>query len=234
MDQANQAVMNQANQVVMDQANQVVMDQAHQTVAEDPKHSVGEHNQQEVEQKVKVKDEVEIRNVSDAEAGCSSEDSFTDNVDVKVEKRKIWKNIILLSVAFFRNYTAMLGLSKLQSSLHVDEGLGVICNSVFYMTLIASCFVLPYTVICLAGHKWTIVVCFSGNLLWMLANGHATWATMVTASIIAGPCSACLWTAQGSFFTLSATRYARFSGEEESVVMTRFLGVFYLFYQLCK
>ena len=39
--------------------------------------------------------------------------------------RRVWRNIVLLSLAFMLNYISYGGLSSLQSSLHVQEGMAV-------------------------------------------------------------------------------------------------------------
>ena len=43
--------------------------------------------------------------------------------------RRVWRNIILLSLAFMLNYISYGGLSNLQSSLHVQEGTGCTTGS---------------------------------------------------------------------------------------------------------
>ena len=69
------------------------------------------------------------------------------------------------------------GLSRLQSSLHIDDGMGTISLSVLYGALVLSCMFLPHIIIAMIGHKYTIVVSFSGYILWMVANGYAEFLT---------------------------------------------------------
>ncbi len=57
---------------------------------------------------------------------------------------------------------------------------------------------------------------------------------MVTASIIVGLAAAPLWTAQCSYFTILAGRYANLNNEKEETVVTRFFGIFFCFFQMCK
>ena len=154
--------------------------------------------------------------------------------DIKQEKKKIYKNILLISVAFLFNFNAFQGLSRLQSSLHKDEGMGVINSSVLYGSLVLSCLFVPKILINQIGHKWTIPLSFSGYVLWMAANGYAVWGTMVTASIIVGLSAAPLWTAQCSYFTIIGKRFANLSREDENAIVTRFFGIFFFTFQLCK
>jgi len=150
------------------------------------------------------------------------------------EKTKCMKNIILISMSFMFVFTAFQGLSRLQSSLHVDEGMGVICSSVLYGALVLSCLVTPHFLINLIGHKWTIPLSFCGYILWMAANGYGVWYTMVPASIIVGFAAAPLWTAQCSYFTIVASRYAKITGDDETAVVTRFFGIFFCFFQVAS
>ncbi|KAK2160044.1 hypothetical protein LSH36_141g04013 [Paralvinella palmiformis] len=147
------------------------------------------------------------------------------------EKRRIMKNIVLISVAFFLNFTSYNGLARLQSSLHRDEGMGTTNQAVLYAALVLSCLFVPKLLISVIGHKWTIPLSFSGYILWMAANGYAVWGTMVTTSILVGLCAAPLWTAQCAYFTKIATRYAQLTGEPEPVVVSRFFGIFFMFFQ---
>ena len=155
-------------------------------------------------------------------------------MDPKKERRKIMKNIFLISLAFLCNFTAYGGLSRLQSSLHIDEGMGTITQSVLYGTLMISCMFVPKLLINLIGHKWTITVSFSGYILWMAANGYAVWGTMITASILVGLCAAPLWTAQCSYFTIMGARYAKVNKEGEDATVSRFFGIFFMFFQICE
>ena len=153
---------------------------------------------------------------------------------IKAEKRKIFKNILLISLAFLFNFNAFQGLSRLQSSLHRDEGMGTANSAVLYAALMLSSLITPKIMINYIGYKWSIPLSTSGYILWMAANGYAVWGTMVTASILVGLCAAPLWTAQKSYFTIIARRYATLTQEDADAMVARFLGIFYGIFQLCK
>jgi len=146
-------------------------------------------------------------------------------------KRRILKNVILLGFAFLLDTTPIIGLGRLQSSLHRVQGLGVIASSVLYGSLIISSILLPKLLISCIGHKWTTVVCYVGYILWIPANGYATWATMIPASIIVGLCSAPLWASQLSYITVIADQFSKINCEKKEVVITRFMGIFFMFFQ---
>ena len=92
---------------------------------------------------------------------------------IRLEKRRIIKNLLVICVAFLFNFNAFQGLSRLQSSFHRIEGMGVITSSVLYGSLMISCMFAPKILISYIGHKWTIAISFTGYILWMAANGYA-------------------------------------------------------------
>jgi len=154
-----------------------------------------------------------------------------DLTDTYFSKRRILKNVLLLGFAFLLDTTPIIGLGRLQSSLHRVDGLGVIASSVLYGSLIVSSMFLPKLLISSIGHKWTTVVCFVGYILWIPANGYAIWATMIPASIIVGLGSAPLWASQLSYITIIAQQYSKLSHETQDAVITRFMGIFFMFFQ---
>ena len=150
-----------------------------------------------------------------------------------LERREIMTNICLMSFAFLLIFNVG-GLSMLQSSLHRVEGMGVITSSVSYAALLLSCMFLPTITIDFLGHKWTMALCFWGYILYTAANGYAVWGTMVPASILMGLCAAPLWTAQCSYFTIIGGRYAKLNHEAEDAVVSRFFGIFFMFFRICE
>jgi len=146
-------------------------------------------------------------------------------------RRRILKNVVLLGFAFLLDTTPIIGLGRLQSSLHRVDGLGVIASSVLYGSLIISSMFLPKLLVSGIGHKWTAVICYIGYILWIPANGYAVWATMIPASIIVGLCSAPLWASQLSYITIVAGQYSKLSHETQDAVITRFMGIFFMFFQ---
>ena len=153
---------------------------------------------------------------------------------VRKTQRQVSKNIYLISFSFFLLFTAFGGLSRLQSSLHRIDGMGVINSSVIYAALVAACLFLPKAVTSILGFKRTIAVSMCGYITWMAANGYAVWGTMIPTSIIVGLCAAPLWTAQCSYFTKSASIYCEQASEKESDIVTRFFGIFFMSFQMCR
>lgn len=154
--------------------------------------------------------------------------------DVTREKRRVWKNVIVISIAFFFNFGSFGGLVRLQSSLNRVEGMGVITLSILYATLVISCLFVPKLMIRFIGHRWTIVASFVGYILYMAANGYAVWSTMIAASVLVGLCAAPLWTAQCSYFIIIAQHYHRLTAQTTHHVVSRFFGLFFMFFQACE
>ena len=155
-------------------------------------------------------------------------------VEIKEEKRQIWKNVLLISIAFLFNFNAFQGLSRLQSSLHREEGMGTANSAILYASLMLSCLFVPKFVINHIGYKWTMPLASVGYIAWMAANGYAVWGTMVPASILVGLCAAPLWAAQKSYFRIAAGRYAELTKQDGDSMVAFFIGLFFCIFQICE
>ena len=155
-----------------------------------------------------------------------------DKVITELLHRRHIKNILALSISFTLLFTAYFGLCTLQSSLNLNQGLGVITQAVLYGVAILSNLLLPNLMINRLGHKWTLVISALCYLLWIAANGHATWTTLLPASILLGAASSPLWAAQNSYLALTADQSATLTQEDKACVIARFSGIFFFFLQL--
>ena len=63
---------------------------------------------------------------------------------------------------------------------------------------------------------------------------YAMWGTMVPSSLLMGLSAAPLWTAQSSYFTIVAEKYASVNKETKDAVVARFFGIFFCIFQLCE
>ncbi|XP_020619657.1 protein unc-93 homolog A-like [Orbicella faveolata] len=149
----------------------------------------------------------------------------------KKEKRKITKNVYVISLGFLFLFTAFQSLQNLQSSLNKDEGLGLASLSVIYAALILSCIFVPPFVIGRLGCKWTLVLAMTGYVLYTVANYYARWGTLIPASIIIGICAAPLWSSKCAYLTTTGIRYAELNRETQDAVVTRYFGIFFLIFQ---
>ena len=186
-------------------------------------------------------DELELDNTPSGQSGSetTAKDTYSDSdsddqLFSPMGRRKTWKNICTLAAVFILLFMAFNGLVDLQSSLFIDEGMGVITQSVVYASFSMSCLVFPKFIISKLGHKWTISLSTSGYLLWMAANGYATWFTMTTTSFLVGLCAAPLWTAQTTYITHLAESYAKSTRKPIEPTVALFFGVFHGLFQIGK
>ena len=145
------------------------------------------------------------------------------------------KNVFVISLCFLLLYTPYAGLQFLQSSLHTEEGLGLVALSAIYLAYAATnLFGLAQVAISLLGYKWTMVVGMSLHLPWMLMNGHATWYTLVPTAFLLGLGGGSMWVAQGAYLTVTAANVGSQGGGDMEIIIHRYFGVFYSTYCLCK
>ena len=104
----------------------------------------------------------------------------------KSEKRKITKNVFIVSFGFLFLFTAFQSLQNLQSSLNKVQGLGLASLSVIYAALILSSIFVPPFMIGRLGCKWSLVLSMTGYVLYTVCNYYARWWTLIPASIIIG------------------------------------------------
>ncbi|XP_013413313.1 protein unc-93 homolog A [Lingula anatina] len=146
-------------------------------------------------------------------------------------KKRIIKNLIIVSFAFMFLFTAFQALGALQSSLNKEEGLGVYGLAIIYGALIVSCLFLPTPLIALLGCKWTIVVSMCCYVLYIVANFYAIWGTIAPSSVILGFGAAPLWSAKCTYLTETAIHYGKLTGESKDAAVNKFFGIFFAFFQ---
>ena len=139
--------------------------------------------------------------------------------------RYVSKNVLVISLCFFLLFTAYNGLQVLQSSLHTDDGMGLVVLSVVYGVFAAVNLpgLAPFFVSQI-GHKWTMVVAMATYLPWVLMNGHATWYTMVPSATLTGFGGGLLWVTECSYLTATATSVASQGKEHMELIIHRYFG----------
>ena len=163
---------------------------------------------------------------------------------VSTEKKKIYKNVFLVSIAFLLLFVAFESMSNLQSSINAVDNLGLWSSVVVYATLILSCVLLPSLFISKLTVKWTMVVCTFCYSSYIAAQFYPEFYTLLPTAAVVGLGAAPLWSAKCSYLTISANRLACFSILNDSVhrlaqlegtppdtVVAKFFGIFFFFYQ---
>eukprot|EP01102_Stenamoeba_stenopodia_P002527 TRINITY_DN1236_c0_g1_i1.p1 TRINITY_DN1236_c0_g1~~TRINITY_DN1236_c0_g1_i1.p1 ORF type:complete len:472 (+),score=74.47 TRINITY_DN1236_c0_g1_i1:70-1485(+) len=139
-----------------------------------------------------------------------------------------------MTFSFFLVYTAFSAIQNLESTINHQEGLGSASLAVLYLVLCAACFLAPLIVSWL-GSKYSIVLAFVFQCLFVAANIKPTWYTLIPASALLGFGAAFLWAAEGSYLTWCALSYARMRGEtDEKSTQGLFNGIFFGIFQMTQ
>ncbi|XP_014214880.1 UNC93-like protein [Copidosoma floridanum] len=150
------------------------------------------------------------------------------------ERWRIMKNILMIGFAFMLQFTAFMGASNLQSSVNADQSLGTFTLAAIYGSLIFSNIFLPVLIISWLGCKWTIAVAFVAYMPFIAAQFWPRFYTMIPAGLAVGLGGGPLWCAQCTYFTVASEAYASISELSADVLVTRFFGLFFMFYQMAQ
>lgn len=150
---------------------------------------------------------------------------------IKKEKRGIYKNVLLISVAFLLLFVAFESMSKLQSSINVVNNLGTFANAAVYGSLIISCMFLPTILINWLKVKWTLVVCVLCYSSYIGAQFYPAFYTLIPTAFIVGLGAAPMWSAKCTYLTQVAHRFAVLDGVDPEPVVVKFFGIFFFFFQ---
>ena len=142
-----------------------------------------------------------------------------------------WKNLIALSVSLTMILCSTATAQSAQSTLNLDNGLGLASLSCVYVCCAISCF-FSFAVVRFFGTKWTLVLCEIGHCLFHVANLYPTFYTLIPISIIYGSCAGPLYTAHGTYLTSVAISYASKTSQQKQHTISRFNGIYYMIYLL--
>jgi len=150
---------------------------------------------------------------------------------VRAEKKRIYRNVFIISVAFLLLFVAFESMSKLQSSINVVGGLGVWSNAMVYASLILSCMFLPSILIEKLTVKWALVFsvfCYSS---YIAAQFYPEFYTLLPTAFVLGLGAAPMWSAKCTYLTQVAHRFAKLEGVDPEVIVVKFFGIFFFFFQ---
>lgn len=150
------------------------------------------------------------------------------------EKWRIWKNVLVLGFAFMIHFTAFWGASNLQSSVNADDALGTFTLASIYGSLLVSNIFLPAVVIKWLKCKWTVAISFVTYMPFIISQFYPKFYTMIPSGLLVGLGGAPLWCAKCTYLTIIAETYAQLAGVSSDIVVTRFFGVFFMFYQFSQ
>ena len=136
------------------------------------------------------------------------------------EKRRVYRNVVVISASFLFLFTAFQSVALLQSSLNKvqvcnffilnffyfalsikADGLGSLSLAVVYIALVLSCMLLPTYVLSRLGAKWTMVAAMASYSLYMAAQFYPSFYTLVPTAAIMGTWAAPLWIAKSTYLS---------------------------------
>ncbi|CAH2048731.1 unnamed protein product, partial [Iphiclides podalirius] len=150
------------------------------------------------------------------------------------ERWRINRNIFVLGFAFMVHFTAFHGAANLQSSVNSEAGAGTFTLAAIYFSLILSNIFLPAIVIKWLGCKWTVALSFIAYMPFIAAQFYPRLYTLVPAGMMVGFGGGPLWCAKCTYLSVVAEPYAKLSGVKADVLVVRFFGLFFMFYQMAQ
>ncbi len=129
-------------------------------------------------------------------------------VEIAREKRRIWKNVIVISTSFLLLLMSFTSLLMLQSSLNAQHGLGTYSLIAVNVGLVFSSLFLVSLTIDRLTPKWTIVVCELCYLGYTVAQFYPTFYTLLPTGLLVGMAAAPVWSAQCKYISVLGMRYA--------------------------
>ncbi|XP_066953064.1 protein unc-93 homolog A-like [Macrobrachium rosenbergii] len=184
--------------------------------------SPSDHSQAQAEGK-----RMESINVTEDNTDCrQTQDASPEN---KKKMSSIMKNVISLAVAMTFLFTSYFSMENLQSSIHKIDGTTSLA-AIYISFIISSCFI-STLLIRTFGEKSILFACSVYYVAYMTAQLYPKPYVLLPTAVLLGTAAGPLWAAQGSYITKVGTAFANLSGEDTSDVITRFFGVFFMFFQ---
>ena len=162
----------------------------------------------------------------------SSSSVTTDDIVTTAQraKRHILKNLIVLAVSFLLVYTSFAAIQNLQSTVNRSASLGTIALACFYTScVVASVFVPVF--LKLFGCKGCVLSGFTAYGVYSVTNFYPQFYTLLPVAVLQGVFTIPIGAAQGIYVTALAVKYAAITSETTSVVINRFNGIFFFFWQ---
>ncbi|XP_045110414.1 UNC93-like protein [Portunus trituberculatus] len=145
------------------------------------------------------------------------------------QQRAIMKNVLIISLAFTFLFTAFNSMANLQSS--INQANGTVSLTIIYVALVVSCCFLPSLFIKFFKSKYTMALCMGAYSTYIAAQFYPTLSSLLPTGILLGIAAAPLWSAKCTYLTKVGNKYADLTGQNEEVIVTRYFGIFFLFFQ---
>ncbi|MPC17515.1 UNC93-like protein [Portunus trituberculatus] len=108
---------------------------------------------------------------------------------------------------------------------------GTVSLTIIYVALVVSCCFLPSLFIKFLKSKYTMALCMGAYSTYIAAQFYPTLSSLLPTGILLGIAAAPLWSAKCTYLTKVGNKYADLTGQNEEVIVTRYFGIFFLFFQ---
>lgn len=160
-----------------------------------------------------------------------SDDLETTNANIPLfSLRQVYKNLIIMCLAFTVLFTAYSNILSLQSSLNTKGNVGV--NSLIVLNVFALVSSLFLTGIStdIFGLKWTMLIGKLIYMIYIIANIKPEPYIMYIAAALVGLVAPPLWTAQAHYTGCLARDYAHHKNKRADNMVSLFFGIFFAFF----
>lgn len=148
-----------------------------------------------------------------------------------MSKKRIMKNLILVSGGIMLLFSAFMALTNLQSTMNSAGNLGVVSQSIIYGTFLVGSLFLPKIVIKKLGCKLTLVISMLAYIPYMLANIYPAPATLLFTAALAGIAASTLHSSTNTYINQLSFRYAKGNLKKASLSSSMFFGIYHTFFQ---
>ena len=100
-----------------------------------------------------------------------------------------------------------------------------------YASLILSCMFLPSLLISRLTVKWSMVACIFCYSTYIAGQFYPEFYTLIPTALLVGLGAAPMWSAQCTYFTHVAHKFAALDGADAAPVVGKFFGIFFFFFQ---
>ena len=148
------------------------------------------------------------------------------------QRATAYRNVIGVSTSLWFCLSAVFAVIGLQSSLNVDQGLGL--ATLFISTLFQAFVALVSpTLLSLLGSKYALLTGYFSFLLYTVLNYYPRWYTLTPGALFLGfSFGAVTWTAIFSHVTMVAIRSAASLKENPKYLVALFTGILIFFLEL--
>ena len=152
------------------------------------------------------------------------DDRITHHDEKRSMRRRVYKNLIALSISSLFHSSSQSGLHSLQTSLN-SQTLGTVSIISSSAVSTVSSFFLPIIGFKLLGFKWTAIVAQFISISYIIANYFPSYYTLIPASIIHGLTDVTLMVLHSSLIAALAKQYSNFSTRRPELTLIKFFAI---------